>query len=117
MNAIELIEQQQKKLEKNSAAWVVGEQLKDICRSEPASAALLAEDMGKDGMTLADAEKQVRAYADTHRHGNFAFVPPKVAEDILRKFYGLPDGPDGKEEQPKQESSGAGNIIDLMDLL
>ena len=47
MNAIELIEQQQQKLEKNSAAWVVGEQLKDICRSEPASDALLENDLGK----------------------------------------------------------------------
>ena len=114
MNAIELIEQQQKKLEQNSAAWVVGEQLKDICRSEPASAALLENDLDKKGMDIADAEKQVRAYADTHRYGNFAFVSPKVAEDILREFYGLPAT--GAATQP-EPIGGGGNIIDLMDLL
>ena len=114
MNAIELIEQQQKKLEKNSAAWVVGEQLKDICRSKPASAALLENDLDKKGMGIADAEKQVRAYADTHRKGNFAFVSPQVADGILREFYGLPAADAAPHPEP---IGGGGNIIDLMDLL
>ena len=114
MNAIELIEQQQKKLVANSAAWVVGEQLKDICRSEPASAALLENDLDKKGMGIADAERQVRAYADTHRKGNFAFVSPKVADGILREFYGLPAADAAPQPEPV---GGSGNIIDLMDLL
>lgn len=112
MNAIELIEQQQKKLGR-CMAYGVGEQLKEICRSEPASAALLENDLDKNGMGIADAEKKIRAFAGK----NGGFVTIQEADGILRKFYGLPDGPDGKEEQPKQESSGAGGIIDLMDLL
>ena len=41
-------------------------------------------------MSLANAEKKIKAYADKHRKGNFACVPPNVAENILREFYGLP---------------------------
>ncbi len=114
MNAIELIEQQQKKLEKNSAAWVVGEQLKDICRSEPASAALLEKHDDKKGEGSADGEKQVRGYADKHQKENFAFVSPQVADGILREFYGLPAADAAPQPEP---IGGGGNIIDLMDLL
>ena len=36
--AIELLEEQQRKLKERSAPWMVAEQLKDICRREPHSA-------------------------------------------------------------------------------
>ena len=91
MNVFEMIEAQQKGKE-NTAVWMVGEQLKDICRRETGCGQILAEDLQSEDMSLAAAERKIRAYADKHRTGNCAVVPPNVAEDILREFYGLPKG-------------------------
>ena len=88
-NAIKMIEQQQKGIE-NSAAWYAGEQLKDICRNEPDSAELIAHDLSVPEMSIVNAERKIKAYADKQtRVGNCVFVPPPVAEGILREFYGL----------------------------
>lgn len=84
-----LIEAQQKKVQEGSAPWVVGEQLKEIALREPASAELLAQDLTVEAMSIVAAEKKIKAYADKHRTGNFAYVSPQVAEGILREFYGL----------------------------
>ena len=43
--AIELLEEQQRKVKERSAPWMVAEQLKDICRREPHSAEILAQDL------------------------------------------------------------------------
>lgn len=98
--AIEKIETQQKGIE-NTAPWVVGEQLKDICRNEPHSAELLAQDLDVKDLSLTAAEKKIKAWADEHKTGNFSYVPPAKAEEILREFYGLE-----KAEQP-EETGGA----------
>lgn len=87
--AIEMIEKQQAKLQEGSAAWVVGEQLKDMCRMEEDAAQIIAEDLQNESMSVQNAEKQIKAYADKHKTGNFSFVSPQKAEEILRKFYGL----------------------------
>ena len=42
--AIELLEEQQRNVKERSAPWMVAEQLKDICRREPHSAEILAQD-------------------------------------------------------------------------
>ena len=60
--AIAAIEAQQAKVKERSPQWVAGEQLKDICRAEPHSAELIAQDL----------------------------VTPVEAEKVLREFYGLP---------------------------
>ena len=109
MNAIELIEQQQKKLGR-CMAYGVGEQLKEICRSEPASAALLENDLDKKGMGIADVEKKIRAFAGK----NGGFANKQEADSILREFYGLPAADAAPQPEPV---GGSGNIIDLMDLL
>lgn len=136
-NAEALITAQQKGLDQYRPVFMVGEQLKDILRREPESAELLAQDLQKKGMGLADAEKKIKARADEiHRNmkGGSACVPPWEAEDILRKFYGLPErtrGP-GKEAAaasvgrlprasgPRNDRTGetdaaGGKIIDLAD--
>ena len=43
--AIALLEAQQAKVKPRSPQWMVGEQLKDICRMEPRSAELIAQDL------------------------------------------------------------------------
>lgn len=113
MRAIELIEDQQKGKE-NTAPWMVGEQLKEICRREPESAELIAKDLEGKGMGLEDAEKKIKAYADKHRTGNFACVPPSVADQIIREFYGLPAA-GAKKPAESRAVAATGTVINLAD--
>lgn len=110
MSAIEKIEAQQKGRE-GTAPWMVGEQLKDMLRNEPWLEDLLDKDLDVKEMSLAAAEKKIKAYADGHKSGNFACVTPAVAEGILREFYGLPK----RGERPAEGKTG--KIINLEDFL
>lgn len=98
--AIEMLRSQQAKVPKRSAPWMVAEQLMDICRAEPESAALIVQDLGNDSMAITEAEKKIKAYADGHKTGNFACVTPAEAESILREFYGLPQRGAAAAEPP-----------------
>ena len=72
---------------------MVGEQLKDICRADPACAAIVAEDLENKAMSIEVAAKKIKEHADTQKRkqkGNCVCVPPNVAEGIIRDFYGLP---------------------------
>lgn len=111
MEYIKKIEQAQKGLE-GTDAFFVGEQLKEIC-ADPECAALVCKDLDVKGMGLTDCAKKIRAYADAHRAkgANFSFVSPKVAEGIIREFYGLPTA--GKAA-PKQDT---GDFLRLEDFL
>ena len=102
MTVFEKIEAQQAQAKQYSPQWGVGEQLKDICRAEPRSAKLIEEDI--DTITIFTIEKQIKAWADAHKNGNGAFVPPTVADEIIRKAYGLP---------PRAESPAAPAEIDF----
>jgi len=95
----------------NTAVFVVGEQLKDICRREPDSAALVLRDLDVKGMSVSDAEKKIKKYADNHKTGNFAFIPPDAAEDIIREFYGLGGA---KPEEPPAPAPGIINLADFL---
>ena len=89
--AIEKLRAQQSKVRERSAPWMVAEQLMDICRREPESAELIAQDLESPEMGIVQAEKKIKAFADQHRVGNSSGVTGPEAEDILRKFYGLPE--------------------------
>lgn len=114
--AIGAIEKQQEGL-KRGAVWMVGEQLKDICRREPHSAELLAEDLKNKDMGLKEAEKKIAARACANRQGNCGCVTPWEAEEILREFYGL--GGAVEQELPAEEEDqrprGEGELLDLAD--
>lgn len=99
--AIAAIEAQQPKA--RSAAWMVGEQLKDMVRAEPGLAPLLLADLAGKGMGLADAEQQIAAAAKKNKVGNCGVVTPAEAEDILRSFYGLP--PRGADQEPERDEA------------
>lgn len=109
-DAIKKITEQQAKLQEQSAPWVVGEQLKEICE-DPACAELVAADLENASMSLTECEKKIKAYADKNRvkGANFAYVSPKAAEKIIREFYGLPEA--GAAPRP------ASGVIDLSDFL
>lgn len=92
--------------DQNTPVWVCGEQLKDILRAEAArgnhgAEEIVEKDLDVAEMSVAQCEKKIKEYADKHKHGGFAFVAPKVAEGIIRKFYGLPDAAEAEQAKPK----------------
>lgn len=112
----EKIEAQQAKENGRTDAWMVGEQLKDICRAEPRSAELIDKDLDIPEMSIRKAAGKIKAYADSHKTGSFACVTPAEADRILREFYGL-----GQERAAEgvgpYKGEGGGKIIDLGDFL
>lgn len=117
--ALAAIEEQQKAVKEESAVWMVGEQLKDICRREPAAAEIICQDLSVKEMSLTAAEKQIKAWADKHKTGNFACVTPMRAERILREFYHLPEmaAPAVALDEAKPEPKKPGRVLDLSDFL
>lgn len=114
MTVFEKIEAQQKGRE-NTDVWMVGEQLKDICRADPACAAIVAEDLENKAMSIEAAARKIKEYADAQKRkqkGNCVCVPPNVAEQIIREFYGLPTvgTPAAADAAPVTESMPASNI-------
>jgi len=110
--AVFMLEQQQAKVKKRSPQWMVGEQLKDIARREPQSAELIAQDLENPAMSIIEAEKQIKAFADKRKTGNFSCVTPVEADRILREFYGLPS----LAAEPESPPAGA-KVLDLADFL
>ena len=87
--AISMLREQQSRVKERSAPWMVAEQLMDICRREPYSAELIARDLENPEMGIIQAEKKIKAFADSHKTGNSSCVAPVEADRILREFYGL----------------------------
>ena len=117
MNVFEKIEAQQKGKE-NTAPWMVGEQLKDICRREPRAAELVDKDLDVKEMSIAECEKKIKAWADAHKKGSCAVVPPNVADEIIRKFYGIPAAATSSAlRAPSPRGEGNGEIIDFTSFL
>lgn len=109
--AIRTLREQQSKVKERSGPWMVAEQLMDLCRREPKSAELIAQDLHNPEMGIVQAEKKIKAFADAHKTGNFAGVTGMEAEEILRKFYGLPD------PQTDKPSGSYAVSVDLEDFL
>jgi len=115
--AMEAIAAQQKKVQERSAPWMVGEQLKDMLRREPALAELIAQDLTTGGMSLTAAEREIKKFADGHKTGGFACVTPAESEEIIRNYFGLPER---SEEQIAAAPAGTRNnggaeVINLAD--
>lgn len=107
-----LIEAQQQGKE-NTPEWMIGQQLKDICRREPESAKLVEQDL-MGALTLEGCAKKLKAKADElHKaqKGNCVCITPDVAEAVIREYFGLPA--QGKE--PEKETTGS--VLDLADFL
>lgn len=90
-----------------SPAWMVGEQLKDMIRDRPDWAELIVKDLQVKEMSLTECEKKIKAHADKHKTGSFACVTPAEAEEIIRKFYGLP------EDKESKKAPTAGKVVDI----
>lgn len=111
----DLIAEQQKGHE-TEPRFMIGEQLKEIAEREPLSAELLERDLEIEEMNLEAAEKHFQEYADKNHGKAKAFcITPKVAEKLLREFYGLPI-PEENAPEKKEADSSAG-YIDLSSFL
>ena len=110
--AISKLLEQQSQVQERSPQWMVAQQLMDLVRAEPRCAEIIAQDLDVKEMSITEAEKKIKAYADSHKTGNFACVTPVGADRILREFYGLPARPGAAEDGPAPVS-GLG--LDLSD--
>lgn len=127
MTVFEKIEEQQKGCE-NSPAWMVGQQLKEICYADQHCAEIVSQDLENKDMSLAKAAQKIKEHADEmHKKnkGNYVCIPPNVAEGIIREFYGLPtaeqtarstEKPAEQELKENQSPFGLGDDIDLFSL-
>ena len=106
----ELIEKQREGKE-SSPVYMVGEQLLDIAGKEPTALELLRQDLENPEMSLEKAEAKIKAYSDKNRKGASSFcVSPRVAEGILRKFYGLPEPEEASAKKAAQPPVQSGYI-------
>ena len=111
MTVFEKIEAQQVKLKETEPAWMVGEQLKDICRSDVHCADIVVEDLESESMSLEKAAAALKKYSDENRGKSRCFcIIPKVADLILRKFYGLPE----TSAEPGPETTGTFDLSSFM---
>ena len=90
MTVYEKIEDLQGEFNQDSCAYEIGEQLKDICRREPACEQILLEDLQNPDMGLAAANKMLYEWGRNHKVGNCCGISGRKAEELLREFYGLP---------------------------
>ena len=116
-NAVTAIEKQQPK--KRSAVWMVGEQLKDIVIHEPDCALMILEDLQSENMSIKKAEEKIAERAAKNKVGRVGCVTQAEADEILRKFYGLPDRPvdTAAGEVTQADIPKNDGIIDIFDFL
>ena len=93
--AIQRLREQQSKVKERSPQWMVAQQLMDLVRAEPQCAEILAQDLEVEAMSITEAEKKIKAFADSHKTGGFSCVTPAESDRILREFYCLPPRPAG----------------------
>ncbi|MGM9601082.1 MAG: hypothetical protein ACI3W5_05810 [Faecousia sp.] len=115
MNVFEKIASQQKGKE-GQPSYMVGEQLKDICRREPEIGDLVEKDL--DTITLDAVANKLKARADElhqKQKGSCVCITPMEAERIIREAYGLPEAArtEAREQQKKEDSE----FLDLADFL
>lgn len=116
--AIEMIVAQQAAVKKGSAPWCVGEQLKDIIRTTPGAAELVAQDLTVKDMGIVECEKKIADFARQNRTGNAGFCGPADADRIIREFYGLPRADLGEvSEQNKTPAEITRKTISLLDFM
>ncbi len=108
--AIAMIEEQQAKAPERSQIRLIGEQLKDICRTTPNAAALVVNDLAVPEMSLEHLKKKFDAFAKSKKAGNESCIFPDEADTIIREFYGI--------AKPAETSeSASGPVINLLDLI
>ena len=110
MEKLKQIITEQQKGHEDKPRFMIGEQLLEIAEKEELSRELLKQDLIITEMNLEAAEKHFQDYANKNRGGSKVFcITPKTAENLLRKFYGLPVESNGS----KKENNTVSDFIDL----
>ncbi|MBQ9744490.1 MAG: hypothetical protein IJW19_05125 [Clostridia bacterium] len=115
---INLISEQQRGHE-NEPAYMIGEQLKEIAEREPSVIDILVKDLETNGMGLEDVAAKFKQYADKNHGSAKCFcITPKVAEDLIREFYGLPKAEEktfmvAKTKNERMENKINADFIDI----
>ena len=118
MNELKMKIDEQRKGLNNTAIWMVGEQLLDIAKREPFCVEILKKDLELEKMSLEKAEAQIKAWADKKkRKGNCVCVPPNVAENILREFYGIKAAESTEDSEDPRPAAQDDEYINLEDFL
>lgn len=113
MSAVEKIERQQAKEKGRTAAWMVGERSRTWHGASRRARSCSTRISISRRMSIQQAEKKIKAYADAHKTGSFACVTPVEAERILREFYGLNPSVSSADTSPVRGGKGDSEIIDL----
>ena len=119
MKAIEEIKKQQSGKE-NSPAWMIGMQLIDMIKDEPAISGIVEEDLQNPDMSLDKCADAMRKHADeihSKNRGSCVCITPAEAEKVIRKFYGLPDRTERQEPAAEPVPATEENILNLEDFL
>lgn len=119
MTVFEKIEAQQKGHE-NTDVWMVGEQLKDIIRQDISLQQIVDQDLDSKSMGLINAAAKIKEFADKQsnsRKGRCVCVPPNVAEQIIREFYGLPEPGAVLSSPAPAQGNSLPKILSLADFL
>lgn len=98
--------------------FMVGEQIKDICRNNEKATELILADLNVFEMSIEKCAAEIKKEADRlhkEKKGSCICIPPDMAEGIIRHFYGIPDGTDEGAVPPEERSSD--NIIRLEDFI
>ena len=112
---LEKISQQQEGNE-NTDIFMVGEQIKDICRNNEKATELVLADLNVYEMSIEKCAAEIKKEADRlHKEnkGSCICIPPNVAEGIIRHFYGIPD--EGTSSSVSQRPEKTADIINLED--
>ena len=107
----------QTKGHEGTAVEAVGQQLLDIAAADPACTEILVEDLEVEGMGVADAEGEIAKAAKANRKRNVGFVSGKQADQILRKFYGLPEASGGSAPVKAAVAAEPAGDMDLLGML
>lgn len=105
--ALDKISHYQSIYTENDKQYWIAEQIKDICRESDTNAEHVFNDIDDEKMSIAEVEKKIAAYAGAHG----GCTPPKAADDIIRKFFGLAE----RAETPKSQTPAG--IISLEDFI
>ncbi len=98
--------------------FMVGEQIKDICRNSNQATELVVADLDVPEMSLERCAAKIKEEADRlhkEKRGACICIPPDVAEGIIKKFYGIPE--DSAECRTQSAEQASDNIIRLEDFI
>lgn len=108
--AMDKIRDEMAKCPEHDGIRIIGEYMSRRLTMEPA----IEEHL--EGKTLTGAFEKIKKYAQEHKNGNFAFVPPEKAYEIVNGYYGIPAAPAERRKEETQAHAPETKAPDALDL-